>query len=380
MIRGQENSGDTVFWKRLGESISRRSGAIFLLYLIALVASLFLASGLRPDYRYSEYLPEGNPVVSALNDVDAQFAGSSFLSVVIEREEGFGHPAESLPILSELDELLRSDFEFGSLRSLHTLLESFPVEGADPEKKLNQILAEFPEEALSGIIGASGKRIRLSIPIPELWSGETKEIIERLDEALDGLRDAHPKTQFYIVGFPVLSAESSSSMISELAASLVIASLVIFLLIGLFFRSAGLGIATLLPNVLPLAFTAAVLFLFGYPLQYTSVLVFTICLGIAVDDSIHFLVSYRRLCKKSRSSDDSTIIGAMAEVGPAISATSLILISGLVVLIFSQVPPTRLFGQLACLAILWALIADLSFLPASLSFGRKIRDRIRYTP
>ena len=88
-------------------------------------------------------------------------------------------------------------------------------------------------------------------------------------------------------------------------------------------------------------------------------------------------MSYRRLRNRSGVRSDDAIVGALSEVGPAISATSVILVAGLAVLIFSEVPTTRLFGQLACLAIFWAWIADLSFLPASLSFGRKIHDRLR---
>lgn len=377
IMGGPRTSGDPIFWEKLGGLLARRCGAVFLLFLVGLGVSLCLAVGLRPDYRYSEYLPQSNPVASALEDVDTRFSGSSFLSLVIERETLDGDLAEALPMISKIEEILRSESELGSPRSLKTILEAFPVAGSDLEEKVSNFLIELPEEALSGMVGSSGRGIRVAVPVPELGAGEMKEILLRLEKGLEVLREAHPYTKFYLSGLPVLSAEASSNMIFELAASLLAASLVIFVFIGLFVRSPALGIATLLPNLLPLAATAAILFLFGHPLQYTSVLVFTICLGIAVDDSIHFLVSYRRLRNRSGARSDDAIVGAMSEVGPAISATSVILVAGLAVLIFSEVPTTRLFGQLACLAIFWAWIADLSFLPASLSFGRKIHDRLR---
>lgn len=159
-------------------------------------------------------------------------------------------------------------------------------------------------------------------------------------------------------------------MIRDLARSLGAAALFIFLVIGIALRSASLGIISIVPNVFPLAGTGALLALAGAPLQFTSVLVFTVCLGIAVDDTIHFLVHFRREMKTGRDIQ-AAIRGSIASVGHVMIITTLILIAGLCVLLLSGMPTLRLFGLLSIVALGLALLADLFFLPALLLYFRK---------
>lgn len=159
-----------------------------------------------------------------------------------------------------------------------------------------------------------------------------------------------------------------------LGLSLFAAGLIILLIIVFALRSPVLGLFSVLPNVFPLAATAALLVIVGMPIQYTSVMLFTICLGIAVDDTIHFLVRYRKL-RSAGVASDPAVRQTLREVGAVLVTTTLIMVGSFLVLQESELPMIRLFGVICALALAWAVIGDLIFLPAVLAWwGRRRRE------
>ena len=142
--------------------------------------------------------------------------------------------------------------------------------------------------------------------------------------------------------------------------------LIIFMVLTIMFRSLRLGLVSLVPNVLPLMFTAAFLVWTGQALRLTSILLFSVSLGIAVDDTIHFLVRFRRERQLGRSVDDA-IRHSIVSVGAALIVSTMILLAGFSASATSVMPHSQLFSQLACIAVLVALVGDLVLLPALLS-------------
>ena len=116
---------------------------------------------------------------------------------------------------------------------------------------------------------------------------------------------------------------------------------------------------------------ASSLALLGLELQATSVIAFTVCLGIAVDDTIHYLTRYRRelaLC----GDVSEAAVRAFLGVGRALVVTTAVLIGGFGVMLLSQIPTTQLFGLIGVVGLLAALLGDLVLLPAMLvTFHRK---------
>ena len=152
---------------------------------------------------------------------------------------------------------------------------------------------------------------------------------------------------------------------ASVARSLALAALVIVGVLTLVFRSAPIGLLSIIPNTLPLVVNAALLQLCGFSLQLTSVVTFSLCLGIAVDDTIHFLMRFRRE-RQAGWPVGQAILRTHASVGFVLIATSAILMSGFAVILLSAVPALRLFAGLTCSAMLVALVADLLILPALL--------------
>ena len=164
----------------------------------------------------------------------------------------------------------------------------------------------------------------------------------------------------------VVSAYRVRQMITDLVYSLTTAAVLIFILLTLAFRSIWLGLVSVIPNAFPLVATAAVLGLAGEPLRYASAVCFCISLGIAVDDTIHFLWRYRRQ-QRALTDRAAAIRATFLSMAPVLVTTTVLLLIGFGAAIFSPVPTLRVFGGTACVAILWALAGDLIILPALLA-------------
>jgi predicted RND superfamily exporter protein len=131
------------------------------------------------------------------------------------------------------------------------------------------------------------------------------------------------------------------------------------------FRSIRILICSLLPNVIPLIVTAGVMGWAGVPLKPSTVLVFSIALGIAIDITIRFLVNFKQ-DRNSESSVENTVIKTIHSTGISIIYTSLVLIAGFVIFCFSGFGGTQALGWLTSLTLVMATLTNLVFLPALL--------------
>jgi predicted RND superfamily exporter protein len=190
-------------------------------------------------------------------------------------------------------------------------------------------------------------------------------LFENIQLGLRALEQKHTRIRMHLTGTDFVARSNVNGMILDLAISLGFAALLIFGVIALEFRSLRLGLISLLPNLFPLALVGGYLYWSGRPLQMSSAILFTVLLGLAVDDTIHFLWRYRR--ERAQTGDVRlATTRAFFSVGRAIAITTLVLMLGFGCLVFSAIPLNQLFAGLACLGLVGALLGDLVFLPALL--------------
>ncbi len=155
-------------------------------------------------------------------------------------------------------------------------------------------------------------------------------------------------------------------IVGEVFHSLLLASVIIFVVITASFRSIRFGLLSVIPNVFPLATTAMLRACIDTSLDVSSAFSFAVCLGIAVDDTIHFLTRYRH--ERAAGHDVPTAIrGTFITVGSALVMTTVVMISGFASVMTSQLPTHFLFASMACTTIAAALLGDLILLPALLA-------------
>jgi len=169
-------------------------------------------------------------------------------------------------------------------------------------------------------------------------------------------------------GTSVVASNGTRYMIKNLFTSLAYAIVLIGFLMAILFRSFKMVIISLIPNFIPLLFTASIMGYFGIPIKPSTILVFSIAFGISVDDTIHFLAKFRQELKHNSHDFRRCILVALRETGISMIYTSIVLFFGFLVFAFSEFGGTKALGVLVSLTLLIAMFANLLILPALLLF------------
>ncbi len=173
-----------------------------------------------------------------------------------------------------------------------------------------------------------------------------------------------------IAGKANLFQDMIDYVVETFVRSIFMAMLFVALCLTLFFGSLKIGLISLIPNLLPLTFGAATMAIFNMDLNLGTSLVASVCLGIAVDDTIHFLSNYYKHQEKGFS-EEKNITTIFQYTGSALIITTLILSSAFGLYIFGDFLPNVNFGILCAVTLLSALVVDLFFLPAFLMIIKK---------
>ena len=147
--------------------------------------------------------------------------------------------------------------------------------------------------------------------------------------------------------------------------SLLLAVVLVALILIFAFRSIKIGLLSMIPNLIPLIFGGAMLKILGHSLDIGTVLVFSVCLGIAVDDTIHVLSNFRDYVRKGYSEKEA-IAMVLTHTGPALLVTTMVLVGAFGTLAFATFLPNVYFGIMTAVVLISALITDVTCLPAML--------------
>lgn len=328
---------------------------------------------LRPDNRLTEYIPRENPSFRALADCDETFGGTLSLLVVVEWNDTYRLDSpELLDAVAEVQARLQADPLVHYPLSLRDVLAALPGTSDDLAAGIPLLsaarLAGQPEELVElsdRFIRPDLNKMLVTARLRDLGTRVYEPVFRALEADLQQIQNRYPGLRLKLTGSVVVASRNITQMIMDLAKSLALAGVFIFMVMSLVFRSLRLGLISVLPNAFPLAVTAAILVITGRPLQLTSVIVFSICLGVAVDDTIHFLTRFQRELAQTGDTAEA-IRRSFVKVGMALVITTIVLVAGFGSVLISEQPSSRLFAWLACTAISSALIGDLIILPALL--------------
>ena len=192
-----------------------------------------------------------------------------------------------------------------------------------------------------------------------------EEIITTVQKKSSQLFDS-TKYRVEFTGSSVTFLEGSTFIINGLKESIFWAFLLIALCMLYLFRSLKILICSLIPNVIPLIITAGVMGWAGVRMKPSTVLVFSIALGIAIDITIRFLVNYKQELQVSNKTPEAIVIDTIHKTGISIIYTSMVLIAGFVIFCFSGFGGTKSLGWLTSLTLIVATVTNLVLLPSLL--------------
>ena len=212
---------------------------------------------------------------------------------------------------------------------------------------------------------------RVSVQMANVTTPEIDNISKSLKPQIDKI---FPKDKYDVVmtGSAMVTLQGTNYLIVNLSHSLLLAFIVIALLMAITFHKFKMVIISLIPNLIPLLFTAGVMGFCGIPLKMSTILVFSIALGISVDNTIHYLARYRLQMKINNNDIKKSVMAAILETGPSMIYSASVLICGFLIFAFSSFGGTKIVGFLVPFTLLIALITNILVLPALvLTFNRK---------
>ena len=346
----------------------------------ALGLVLFFAFGLahlslKPRYRLADQVPDREQALKATSRLDQKLTGANPAHVMIEWKNGASlYSDEVMLVIGAAHGTLEKQAGLGNVWSIESLRRWLKEHGDERIETVKRYVGLLPEHLTRRFIAKEENAVLVTGRLPDVDASQILPVVDRLDAALNEVRKAHPGFTISVTGLPAIAARSSSGMIRQLNHALPVAVGLVAVLLALAFRSAFVGVVSLLPGLFPIVTTGAVLALAGSGLEFASVVALIVISGLSVDALVHFLNRLRRE-EKPGENPALAIRRARVLVGPAIILTTIVLAFGLGVTMFSGLPSLRLFGGVCALTLLASLIGDLVFLPATIMLWRQWKPR-----
>jgi uncharacterized protein len=321
------------------------------------------------------FLPQDHPVVADYRFVGERVAGFYTAETVVTLPGPWTEPA-SWPVLEGLARSLAASPSVARvvtpldlLRKLHQWdrgVEEEEYRLPETRAEAERLVAglDGPGRAvLASLVAPDGRSVRLSAVVRDMDEGRLLELARHAREALVQLPVGFGG---YVTGQVLRLVAAQQSLIVTQLASLAVAFLVIFAAIWVGLGSGRLTLVALPPNLVPIAATFGVMAWLGIPLDAGTVMVASVSLGIAVDNTIHYLVEVRRSREAGAGGREAAGI-ALAIVAPAVAAATIAAAVGFAALTMSAFLPVRYFGLLATVMMTVGLGAHLLVTPAILA-------------
>ncbi len=208
------------------------------------------------------------------------------------------------------------------------------------------------------------------------YSNVFKQMRVDIDKTMGELKTKYPKTEVSITGIFALAMQASNYITENQAISFGVAIIAVSAILLMVFGSLKLGLIALVPNLIPATLTLGLLGLFGIPLDFYTMMLAPIILGISIDDTVHFMSQYQR--ELAVDGDvNAALRRTMSESGLGIVFTALILGLGFGIMSIATAAGTSNMGKFGALAIFMGLLNDLFLLPALLlTFKPKFKNSV----
>lgn len=353
----------------------------WILLLWLLMPFLFLWGSFQSSVQtdISRFLPEDSPSIETFHLLRSGVDGVDSLEVVIDAEKDTFRGAEQVLALVKLQEGLAS--KFGEIRSVHSLTDAiaglhvfagnsgFPDGISEIEEYVLVVELTADEDWLRSFSTEDFGSVRVSLRIEHEDSRRTLALINEIDTWL--VANTPPEWRVRTTGTLKLLVVNVQSLVDSQLLSFLLALSIITLVIFLFVRNWMLSGFSLIVNIIPVLVALGLLPLLAWSgllgaestsLNISTVMVPSLAMAIAVDDTIHFLFRFRAE-QIGGASVQTAVKGALSGAGFAMTVTTIAMVLGFSALLFSEIRANQEFAAMMCIAFVAALLADLLLLP-----------------
>jgi len=359
---------------RLGTMTTRNYRVVGILFVLLFLFAVAGMTKITFQTNVTEYLPENLQIRKDIDFIGKNLGGTIPFVILIKAKSekyDFKNP-QSLKLIDEAQKhLMKKMPHFTYAFSISDYFKQINKAFNEGKKKSYEIpksrvdIIDYYEignsEVLDRIISYDKTTARISIQ--SHWGSNERGVKNSV--YIDAYLKKHFGTNYECTrtGLAPLYLTMQNNMRESQMKSFALAFLIIFFMMYLICRNLKLTIISMVPNLFPVVLILGIMGWFGLPIDVSTVMIASIVIGIAVDDTVHFTVWFKR---NSLSGLDraSALMRSYYNVGKPIVITSIVLFLGFFLLILGAIKPTKSFGVLTALAMLFALISDLIFYPA----------------
>jgi predicted RND superfamily exporter protein len=355
----------------------RRPIVVVVAFALVAVAGVAAIGRISASGDGQQFLPEGHPLTASYAFVSEHLTGVTALELVVTMPGGWlqdSYWPAMQSLVADLEALDGVRRVYSPLSVLSKMNQWH--RGGDPAdyglpastvaaQEILALLEGSTREELSSYATADGERIRLSILADLQGEQRTSDLVAAVESSAAQL--PHPLTA-QVTGLSVQMTALSEGLLATQLKSYGLAFMLIFTTIAFGLRSRHLLLLSILPNIMPMLVIFLLMWSLSIPLNAATVMVASISLGIAVDNTVHFLNRFR----KQRHGGDTALQAAentIVQVGPSITISTVTACIGFYALLPSVFEPISNLGLLAGSAILAALVSNLLFLPATIALS-----------
>ncbi len=380
--RQNRNQSKNTFMDRFLSGISHFSTThpvpILIVSFLIVGLSIFAALQIRFSHDVLRWFPEKNQIRQATEKIDHELRGSLNLEVIIDtgRENGLYEPA----LLKRIDKataytesLELEDLFVGKAWSVSTILkeinqalnENRPDYYAIPQNR-DLVAQEFllfensGSDDLEDVVDSQFSKARFTIKGPFKDAVKYNRFIDTVSSYFD---DNFPEATITLTGMMALLSSTISHAITSMARSYGIALVVITALMIILIGRIRIGLLSMIPNLAPILLMLGVIGATPFKMDLFTMMVASIAIGLAVDDTIHFMHNFRRYYEQS-GDPKQAVYETLNTTGRAMLVTTIALSIGFFIFVFASMNNLFAFGLLTAFTILMALVADYLVAPA----------------
>ncbi len=366
--------------------VTTRAKSVVLFFGSLTALAIYLSSQNVIDSNMQNYFVKSTDFRVATDFVEKEIGGTNSVELILKSNSSDG--VKDPTFLKNVDQLIKNIYKIPDVTKVNSLLSPLKEVhqvlngGKESEYKIannsSEIAQELffleislpPEKSINSLSSTDKKDLRVSV----LWHKSSSVDVAHGSKQIMALVEQQG-LKGHITGLTPLILGLDKYIVTSFVESMLIASFCITIFMMIVFKSVFIGLLSLIPNIIVPTFGAAILYLFGRTLDASSVLIFSICLGIAIDDTIYFLTNFQKAIEEKLSIEDA-IQKVLSQAGKTLSYTTFILICVFGLFSIGSFVPNQNFAIATTVVMGSALILDLTFLPSIIV----ILNKSRFTP
>lgn len=371
----------TVLVNQVTHIVTNKRTAIYIVASIAFAIAIFGITKLRTTGNIVDDISKKDKLYKDLVYLEKSFKGVMPLEITVDTKKTNGIlRLSTLKKIDQLQDTLMSYPAFAKPLSIVEVVKSAKqafYRGKESmytlpnNQEKNFILGYVPEMEngnkgiLNAFVDSNMQTTRISAQMANIGTNEIDEILSDIKPKIDQIFPPD-KYDVSLTGTSVVFLKGTNYLVKNLFMSLLFAIIIITILMALIFSSARMIIISLIPNIIPQVLTAGMMGYFGISIKPSTIIIFSIALGISVDNTIHFLSRYRLQLRHNEWKIGPAVHAALIETGYSMIYSALVLFCGFYIFTLSSFGGTEALGYLVSFTLVVALLSNLFVLPSLL--------------